>query len=444
MPETDDTDELQTETARLLGELIRFDTVNPPGRERPAIEHLERYLTAAGFDCELYAQDPARPNLVATVSGGAEGPVLGLLGHLDTVLADPGDWEHDPWSGELIDSFVWGRGALDMKNQVAAEAAAGASLVRGGWRPARGALKLIFVSDEETGGDLGAQWLCETHPDAARCDFLINEGAGEVFEYGGVRHYGLGLGEKGIFRFTVTARGEAGHASMPDVGDNALLKLAPVLAALADQPDGYALVEATAALLSGLGLDPGDPAAALAEIRRAEPALHDLIAPLFSVTLVPTMISASRKINVIPAHAELRVDCRVPPGLGAAAARERIEQVLGEVLRDDRGALAVAFTDEDIGTASPADTELGAFIRGWLGEQDPGCAVVPFLLAGGSDSKWFRDAFPQLVAYGFFPQRHMTHLETAPLMHNADERIDVRDLGFAARCYADCAVALLG
>ena len=371
-------------------------------------------------------------------------PCSGCSATSDTVLADPDDWKHDPWSGALIDGFVWGRGALDMKNQVAAEAVAGASLVRGGWRPARGALKLIFVSDEETGGDLGAQWLCETHPEAARCDFLINEGAGEVFDYGGVRHYGLGVGEKGIFRFTVTARGEAGHASMPDVGDNALLKLAPVLAALADQPDGFALVDASAALLSGLGLDPGDPAAAVAELRRAEPALHDLIAPLFSVTLVPTMISASRKINVIPAVAELRVDCRVPPGLGATAARERIEQVLGDVLRNSRGALTVAFTDEDIGTASPADTELGAFLRRWLGEQDPGCRVVPFLLAGGSDSKWFRDAFPACVAYGFFPQRHMTHLETAPLMHNADERIDVRDLGFAARCYADCAVALLG
>jgi acetylornithine deacetylase/succinyl-diaminopimelate desuccinylase-like protein len=437
------TDDLQRETTELLQQLIRFDTVNPPGNERAAIEHLERYAAAAGFETQILAEDDNRPNLVATLSGDDDGPVLCYLGHVDTVLADPAAWRHDPWSGELADGFVWGRGALDMKDQVAAEAVAGVSLARTGWRPARGALKLVFVSDEETGGDVGARWLTENHPEAVRCDLLLNEGAGEVFEYGGRRHYGVCCAEKGIFRFTVTAHGEAGHASMPTIGDNALLKLAPVLAALADPPPGYAVTEAPAALLRGLGLDPADPGAALEQIERADPALHRLVAPFFSVTLAPTVISASQKINVIPSRAEIRVDCRVPAGLGEEAARERIEQVLG-LTGEGNDDLTIGFFERTEGNASPTDSQLMRVIDRWVGEQDPGARAVPTILAGFSDSNWFRKAFPECVAYGFLPQRHQTFLETTPLMHNADERIDVRDLGFAARFYADLASELLG
>src|SRR6476619_6172153 len=165
-------DELQRESTDVLGELVRFNTVNPPGDERPAIESLAAYLREAGFATELLAADDDRPNLVADLAAddGGDGPTLCLLGHVDTVLADPADWAYDPWSGEVVDGFLWGRGALDMKSQVAAEAVAAASLAHGGWRPARGGLKLVFVSDEETGGAVGARWLTETHPDRVRCD----------------------------------------------------------------------------------------------------------------------------------------------------------------------------------------------------------------------------------------------------------------------------------
>jgi acetylornithine deacetylase/succinyl-diaminopimelate desuccinylase-like protein len=440
------TDDLQTETAELLAQLIRYDTVNPPGNERPAIDHLECYLTAAGFECEVLAEDPARPNLVATLAapdGAPAGPVLCLLGHVDTVLADPAAWDHDPWSGELADGYVWGRGALDMKDQVAAEAVAAARLAHGGWRPARGALKLAFVSDEETGGGVGARWLCETHPDTVRCDMLLNEGGGSAFQYDGVRRYGVCCAEKGIFRFTITAHGEAGHASMPAVGDNALLKLAPVLAALADPPEAFELTEAPAALLSSLGLDPTDPAGSLATIRAVDPALHTLAAPMFAVTLAPTMASASAKMNVIPATAQIKVDCRVPPGLGEDAARRRIAQVLG-LDGDGDGELSIEFTERTRGNASPVESELMTVISAWVERSDPGARAVPLILPGFSDSNWFREAFPECVAYGFFPQRHQTLLQTAPLMHNANERIDVRDLGLAAGFYGDCITTLLG
>ncbi|HWE32729.1 MAG TPA: M20/M25/M40 family metallo-hydrolase [Solirubrobacteraceae bacterium] len=432
--------ELERETTEVLQRLVRFNTVNPPGNERDAIEYLAAHVSEAGFETELLAARDERPNLVATLTGPADGPTLVYLGHVDTVLADPAEWKHDPWSGEVADGFLWGRGSLDMKSQVAAEAVAAASLARGGWRPARGALKLVFVADEETGGDVGARWLCENHPDKVRCDLLLNEGGGEQFEYGGLRRYGVCCAEKGIFRFKLTARGAAGHASLPRTGDNALLKLAPALAKVAAAGPSFELTEGPAALLQGLGLDPSDPAAALQQIGATAPELLVMVEPMLGVTLAPTMAHASDKINVIPSRAYLKVDCRVPPGLGEEAARRRIAEVLG----DDADRYEIEWTEQVVGNQSPVSSPLRDAIDRWVQANDPGAETVPVILPGFSDSRWFRDAFAECVAYGFFPQKHQTLLETAPLVHNADERIDVRDLGFAASFYSDVARDLLG
>jgi acetylornithine deacetylase/succinyl-diaminopimelate desuccinylase-like protein len=432
--------ELERETTEVLQRLVRFNTVNPPGNERPAIEYLEQYAKQAGFETRLLAADEARPNLVADLRGEQDGPTLCFLGHVDTVLADPAEWQHDPWSGDLADGYLWGRGALDMKSQVAAEAVAAVALAREGWRPARGSLKLVFVADEETGGDVGARWLAENHPDQVRCDMLLNEGGGEVFEWGGRRHYGVCCAEKGIFRFRLTARGAAGHASLPRTGDNALLKLGPVLQRLADAQPSFLLTEAPEALLRTLGEDPEDPRAALERIEQADPALTVLFEPMLGVTLTPTMAHASDKINVIPSRASLKIDCRVPPGHGEDAARHRIAEVLGE----HADGYEIEFTEKVTGNASGIQTELMDAIDRWIKHEDDGAHTVPVILPGFSDSRWFREAFPECVAYGFFPQRHMNLLETGPLVHNADERIDVRDLGFAARFYADIARELLG
>jgi acetylornithine deacetylase/succinyl-diaminopimelate desuccinylase-like protein len=435
-------DDLQSETTDVLRELVRFNTVNPPGNERAAIEFLAGYLKDAGLRTELLADDNDRPNLVADL-GGADGDderqTLCYLGHVDTVLADPSEWKHDPWSGDVVDGHLWGRGALDMKSQVAAEAVAAATLARGGWRPRGGCLKLVFVSDEETGGDVGAHWLTDTHPDRVRCDMLLNEGAGDVFEFGGTRRYGVCCAEKGIFRFKLTARGVAGHASLPRTGENALLKLAPVLQRIADARPTFELTEAPAALLAGLGTDPNHPAQALEKIAAVEPKLLTMVEPMLGVTLAPTMAHASDKINVIPSRAYLKIDCRVPPGLGEEAARKRIADVLG----DEADHLEIEFTEMVTGNASPIRTPLMDAIDRWVRTNDEGAETVPVILPGFSDSRWFREQFPECVAYGFFPQRHMTLLETAPLIHSANERIDVRDLGFAATCYTDLARELL-
>jgi acetylornithine deacetylase/succinyl-diaminopimelate desuccinylase-like protein len=431
-------DDLAAEAVGLLQRLIAFNTVNPPGGELAAQEHLETLLAGAGFECELLGAVPKRPNLVARLRGAAPGPTLCYLGHVDTVLADPSEWRRGPWSGELAEGCVWGRGALDMKSQVAAEVAAAISLARSGWRPARGDLLVVAVVDEEVGGELGAEWLTQTHPEKVRCDLLVNEGGGAVFEYRGRRRYGVCCAEKGVFRFTLTTDGVAGHASMPKIAENALLKMGPLLQRLAECQPAYTLTPEPAAFLRGIGEDPEDPAEAVANLLAADPRLESMFEPMFGVTFAPTRIRASEKINVIPSRAELKVDCRVPPGLGEAEVLRGIAEVLGE------DGFRIEFTERVVGNRSPMESPLMDEIRGWVGERDPGAEIVPVILPGFTDSRHFRTAFPECVAYGFFPQRHQSLLESMPLMHGADERIDVRDVAFAAEFFRDLARSVLG
>jgi len=296
----------------------------------------------------------------------------------------------------------------------------------------------VLTADEEAGAEHGAKWLCEQHPDKVRADIVVNEGAGEVFEYDGRRLYGVCVAEKGVFRFTVSTEGTAGHASIPRIGDNALTKMAPVLEALAGgrvepehspEPDAF---------LKAIGVDSSDLEAALGQVEAESPAIAVLLEPMLGVTLTPTMIRASEKINVIPSHAQLKVDCRVPPELGREHALERIRAVVGH------DGLEVSFDETVVGNRSPIDTPLMESIRAFVKREDPDADVTPVVLPGFSDSRWFRDAFPDCVAYGFFPQRAMSLLEAAPLIHGPNERIPVADLGLAARFYSELTQETLG
>jgi acetylornithine deacetylase/succinyl-diaminopimelate desuccinylase-like protein len=422
---------LEHRTTQLLRRLIRFNTVNPPGNEQACQDYLKGLLERAGFDVELLSSVEGRPNLIARLPSGKEGPVLCLLGHVDTVLADPSEWEpFDPWSGMAWDGCVWGRGALDMKSQVAAEVAVALSLAESGWRPAHGELKLVLTADEEAGAEHGAKWLCEQHPDKVRADIVINEGAGEVFEYDGRRLYGVCVAEKGVFRFTVATEGRAGHASIPRIGDNALTKMAPVLEKLATVTVAPERTPEAEAVLGAMGVDSADLSTALRQVEAKDPGIAVLLEPMLGVTLTPTMIRASEKINVIPSRAELKVDCRVPPGLGEEHALEQIQAVLGD------GGLTVSFDETVVGNRSSMETPVMDSIRDFIAREDTDAEVTPMMLPGFSDSRWFREAFPDCVAYGFFPQRAMGLFEAAPLIHGANERIPVEDLGLAARFYA--------
>ena len=225
-------DTVRDEATQLLSRLIQVDTTNPPGKETAAAELLRDYLEANGLECELYARTPERANVVTRIRGTGDGPSLLLLGHTDVVLADPAEWSVPPFSGEVRDGEIWGRGALDMKSEVAANAVAIASLAREGFRP-MGDLIFAATADEEVGDGFGLEWLCEAHPDAVRCDFAINEGGGDRLRLDGATYWICATAEKMSAPFRITVRGRSGHASMPGIADNALVKAAPLVELIA-------------------------------------------------------------------------------------------------------------------------------------------------------------------------------------------------------------------
>jgi acetylornithine deacetylase/succinyl-diaminopimelate desuccinylase-like protein len=401
---------LRDEVTDLLSRLIAVDTTNPPGNETAAAELLRDYLEADGLRCELYARVPERANVVARIRGTGDGPSLLLLGHTDVVLADPAEWTVPPFAGAVRDGHVWGRGALDMKSHVAANAVAIASLAREGFRP-RGDLIFAATADEEVGDGFGLEWLCEAHPDAVRCDYAINEGAGDRLELGGRTFWICSTAEKMSAPFRLRVHGRSGHASMPGIADNALVKAAPLVERIAAYEPPREIQQEVAAFLRivDADLDTLDPVAA------------DLVEPLLGPTFAPTMISASQKRNVVPALCEIVVDCRLPPGTTPADVEPAIRQVLGDDIPYE-----LEFTEAHGGTRSALDTPLWEAVESFVEEAEPGARAVPICSSGFTDSHWLREAFGT-TAYGFFPARMPSELMSA-LIHSADERIPIDDL----------------
>jgi acetylornithine deacetylase/succinyl-diaminopimelate desuccinylase-like protein len=416
---------LRAEAVDVLRELIRLDTVNPPGNETLAAELLRGFLEEAGVECQLYAKVPERANLVARLPARGDGPTLMLLSHTDTVLADPGEWSIDPWSGELLDDHVWGRGALDMKSQVAASAVAMATLAREGFEPA-GDVLFAACADEEVGEDFGLSWLCREHPDAVRADYCVNEGGGDRVAVDGQTIYLCSTAEKMSSPFLLRVHGRSGHASMPGIADNALVKAAPLIERLGRIRPTPQLLPETKAFFTAFGGVP-DPAELPERLASLEPSVRAMVEPMLSFVVSPTIIEASKKRNVVPALCEVECDCRLLPGQTQGEAEREIREWLGQ-----EGDYELEWIEGVGGTSSPLDTPLWEAIEAFIGEEDPGAILTPVVLPGFTDSHFMREAFGT-VSYGFFPMRAMDSVLAARLIHSADERVAVEDLELGTR-----------
>jgi acetylornithine deacetylase/succinyl-diaminopimelate desuccinylase-like protein len=412
---------LVAEVTDLLSRLIQVDTTNPPGNETAAAELLRAYLEPFGVECELYARVPERASLVARIRGSGDGPTLAFLSHTDVVLADASEWSVHPFSGEVRNGEIWGRGALDMKGQVAASAVAIASLAREGFEPS-GDLIFAATADEEVGDGFGLSWLCDAHPDALRCDYAVNEGGGDRLELGGNVYYVVTTAEKLTAPFEINVHGRSGHASMPGIADNALVKAARLIERIAGyRPEPQIQPEVEVFLRTVLGEVPParDAVARAAGVHRTA---AELIEPLLTPTFSPTMIAASRKRNVIPALCKVIVDCRLLPGQTPEQIEVTVREVLGADVDYD-----LEFLKAEGGTRSRLDTPLWSATEAFVAELEPGAVPVPVICAGFTDSHWLREAFGT-VAYGFFPYRTMAPELAATLIHSADERVPASDL----------------
>ena len=427
---------LRNEAADLLRELLRLDTVNPPGNETRAAELLRAYLEARGVPCELYAKAPERANLVARLRGREDGKRLLLLSHTDTVLADPAEWAVDPWSGELRDGHIWGRGALDMKGQVAAAAVAIATLAREGFEPA-GDLIFAACADEEVGDDFGLSWLCREHPEAVRADYCLNEGGGDRAVIGGRAFYLCATAEKMTSPFVLRIRGRSGHASVPGIADNALVKAARLVERLAAFSEPPRLLPESDAFFASIFEEKLAPLEVLERIRHLEPRFAAMVEPMLGLTISPTMIEASKKRNVIPARCEVVCDCRLLPGQSQEEAERAIRSWLGEEEYE------LEWIERVGGTRSSMYTPLWEAIEEFLAREDRGAVLAPVVLSGFTDSHYLREAFGT-VAYGFFPMRAMEPELASRLVHSADERIALDDLELGTRFLIDVARTLGG
>jgi acetylornithine deacetylase/succinyl-diaminopimelate desuccinylase-like protein len=313
-----------------------------------------------------------------------------------------------------------------MKGQVAASAVALATLAREGVRPP-GDVIFIAAADEEVGDGFGLSWLCEQHPDAVRADFSINEGAGDRLDIGGRGVWLCATSEKMTAPFTLRVHGRSGHASMPGIADNALLKAAPLIARLGAYQPEPRLEPEVKGLLRAVAADvPADPSELLDFATRIDPLLAELIRPLLALTFAPTMIDASHKRNVIPAVCDVQVDSRLLPGQTVEEQQDVARAVLGE------GDYDLIPGESQGGTRSPIESTLWNSVAAFVAEEDPTGVVAPVCVPGFTDSHWLRDAFGT-VSYGFCPARAMPVELAATLIHSANERVPVDDLELGVR-----------
>ncbi|MEI2712909.1 MAG: M20/M25/M40 family metallo-hydrolase [Nocardioides sp.] len=429
---------LADEVLDLARGLIRIDTTN--GNETAAAEYLADYLEGVGVECELVARDPARANLLARLPGRSREGSLAFVGHLDVVPADARDWSHPPFAGVVDDDgFLFGRGAVDMKNEVAARCVAMAELARSGFVPSAD-LWLVMVADEEDGNaDVGMRWLLEQRPDFAPA-YAINEGGGQRLELSdGRAMLTLAVGEKGTLPARVVAVGEAGHASMPTIGNNAVPLLGDLITRIGQglaAPEPSPLLAASLEAL--LGRPMGDLDADLAAASALHPALEHSLPPLVGTTMAPTVLHGSPARNVMPARAWVELDCRILPG----ATRAEVERVVRDRLGE--GPYDLEFPEEIVpGSASPVDGALARVAADVMAEQDPGASLLPLLCPGYTDSSYLRAARSDCEAYGFSPFRHTPAHVIDEGYHNADERVHVDDLTLAARFHVELARRML-
>ncbi len=432
---------LHDEVIELTQAIIRIDSTN--GNETAVAQLLADYLVGAGIACELVAKDPERANLVARIPGSdPDAESLAFIGHLDVVPADPRDWSHPPFAAEIDDAgYLFGRGAIDMKNEVAARAVAMAELSRSGFQP-RGDLWFIVVADEEDGAaDVGMRWLLEERPDIDP-DLAINEGGGARYELTDGRIVvDVAIGEKGTQPVRVVALGEAGHASMPTIGDNAVPHLGTLLTRIGQgraESTWNESVRHSLEVLIGHPVD-GDLMAAIEEASILHPVLAHVLPSLTGTTMAPTMLNGSAARNVMPARAWVDLDCRILPGVGRAELEAEVRSRLG-----DDVPYALEWPDDLIpGSASPGVGSVPDAIAAFLSQADPAAQVLPLMCTGYTDSSFLRLA-RGTAAYGFSPFLSTPPDVLAAGYHNANERVHVDDLLLSVRFHIDLARRLLG
>jgi len=428
------------EVITYLRNILRLDTRNPPGNENRAAEYLRGVLQKEGIDSEIIGPSPERATIVARLKGDGSAPPLLLMSHTDVVAVEPEKWTHHPFAAEIADGFVYGRGALDMKNMVTMELMTMLLLKRAGV-PLKRDVIYMAAADEEVGGLQGAGWVVQNHPELIQAEYALNEGGGSGFEINGRRYYMVQTAEKGGARFHLRAKGRPGHGSVPH-DDNAILKLAEVLIKLRNHQPPVHFTTTLRGFVTGIAsAQPPEIAqlflAILASEETAEAAIDALpmddplkyeLRAMTRNTISPTMLNAGSQINVIPSQAEASLDGRILPGWTSEMYLQELRAIFGEEIDID------FIHPSEALEADPA-SPLFEVIKDVVREYDPAATVIPTLLTGGTDAKHVADLGTKV--YGFAPELYIPGLHDWDRIHGHDERINIRAMQWGTRVLYD-------
>jgi acetylornithine deacetylase/succinyl-diaminopimelate desuccinylase-like protein len=446
------TDEFTGPTTELLQALIRNACVNDgtpdSGQETRNADLLEQYLEGAGLDVQRFTPRPGRDSIVARIEGSdPDAPSLCLMGHTDVVPVNPDGWREDPFGGEVIDGEVWGRGAIDMLDLTSSMAVAFRRLATEGFRP-KGDLIYFGVGDEEAGGLWGAEWMAEHHWDAIAADFVLTElGGWSTIDPDGTRAVTVNVGEKGLAWRRLRVRGTPGHGSMPFGADNALVKASEVVRRLVAFRPAPHLDEIWQAQLASMAL-PDEVRDGLASADTIWSTLEKLPVPVARLchaethtTFSPNVAHGGQKTNTIPDVIDIDLDIRTVPG----TSRDDVESMLREALGDLYDHVEISQLQHADPTASPFgdDNPLWQTVTRHTQVAYPGARVVPGLIVGGTDARYFRER--GVTAYGaglFSPAMDFATFGTR--FHGNDERIDVDSLGLCGNYFYGIAKDLTG
>lgn len=429
--------EIEEEITILLSDLIRINTTNPPGNETPAAKFLAKTLEEEGLKCEVLESSKGRGNIITRIKGNGEKPSLLLLSHLDVVPATPKEWSVNPFSGLVKEGYVWGRGALDCKSLVAIETTVMKLLVRNEAK-LKGDVIFAATADEEMGGAAGVGWLVENRLDKIRADYVINEGGGFSIPINGKHIFTVQTAEKGIVWMKIKAHGRPGHGSIPGAADNAVLRMAEVMRRLGTYRSEVKVVPTVEQMIKEFSKERGTIARRLSSLMtksffadrildrmaKKEKGMAEFFRALMRTTIAPTMVHGGIKENIIPSECEGVFDCRILPG----QTKETLLNEVKEVLKDVEN-LEFEFIKADEPSESPFDTALYRQVQETLKEFVPGHSVVPFMMTGGTDSRYLRQLGS--VCYGFQPLKTDVSMdEMLRMTHGINERISVENLVF--------------
>jgi acetylornithine deacetylase/succinyl-diaminopimelate desuccinylase-like protein len=444
--------ELVDEVTDLLQHLIRNSCVNDgtlaSGQEVRNADLLNTYLEGSGAGIERYESVPGRGNLVARIEGrDPSAPSLLLMGHTDVVPVNADHWRRDPFGGELVEGEVWGRGAVDMLNETASMAVAFRRLQEERFRPA-GDLVYFAVADEEALGTWGAKWMLDNEAEAVRADYVLTESGGFEMPLPSTTGTKLPImvGEKGSDWCTLRITGTAGHGSMPLRTDNALVKAAEVVRRLNAYRPETRLPEIWTRFVDQADL-PDDLRTLLLDPARIEEFYSGLdqiglaryIHACTHTTVAPTVMRAGVKTNVIPDAVELEVDIRTLPGQTG----DEVKAMLREAVGDLNDSVEVLAMTDDPSSESPIDTPLWDSIQRVTGSLVPGAQVVPFMIVGATDARFFRRAGVTAYGAGLFSDK-IPFSEFMSMFHGNDERIDQESLRLSTEFWMGVAKDLLG